>query len=1835
VITNTPSALFGQLLSNGKVVLVNQSGITVGAGALVDTAGFTASAVGMTAADAIAGRLRFAGSELGQHTGVLRVEGNIVSRGGDVVLIAPTVEVAQSGVVEAANGSVTLAAGQSAEITGRGLEGITLQVQAKGDQALNLGTLKGDAVGIFAGNLKHSGLIQATAISTEGGRVRLAAQGLTEVAGAVTALGPAGKGGSILVSGDLVMLESSAVLRADGANGGGEVLVGGGLHGADARLRNASQTVMQAGAQVSANATAQGDGGTVVLWSDLYTQAYGSIAARAGVLGVSSGGNGGFVEVSGKRNLAFHAKVDVTAGVGGLRGTLLLDPEVIRIVGGIGSNGFSGTVNFADAGNVTATESNIYESELEGLGAGTNIVLEATRQIKVISTFMDGQLTLPTNSNLTLHTRNGSADVGAEQGIDLVTGSNLGTIVASGTGTITAWTGTGSSPQAADIKLPHLVTAGGAVNVTATGSVFLQNVTTSGGALTVAGESIDAGALLTKAAAAGGAGGNMSLTATAGTINTGALDTRAVLNGVNGGSSGNLTVDASSSINIASIRTDGFDGFSSTFATATAGDITISSSGGDITLGHTFARGDPTTGVRRTGGTVAVTALGNLSVQSIQTQGALGGDISLGAGGLLTVSGHIDSDQDASTTAGHIAMQANDVAINSLVNAGEGDVTITANGSRSIGLGNTSSDMTISGAELQNITAANLFLVSGTANTGTGKEIVVNGISAGNSAGVGKLTLTSDGAGANRNIRFTGAASTFRALDAQAGAGIFIDTDVTTTSGVMRFDSNVNLRGEFYDGTVIIGNVNLSSAGLMSFVQYLELGSSYLGAVTGNVSLQGGGITLALLSADQGIGTVSVNATSGTLTMGPVNSINDLSFAGSSITLNGNVNASGQNVSLLVSQVGGMATQTGGTAIVADGLELKGAGGFNLNNAGNSVNHLAAASASASDGAIIFNSGAGGLDVGTVNGTTGITRQGGVTLTSAGQLTVSQAVSASNLTLGAGGGGLYLNANLTTSGHLTLSSVNGSISQSGGSTLTVLGNTTASTSGSGDVSLGIGSNVFVGGVSVGSARSIGVHAQGNLNITGLSAGPNYGIDLQAGGTLTLPLGAINAGHGGLTLVSGGGGLTTPGTLIGGHIILRANGPITLAHALTASDGLELDSSLGNGNITQAAGATISVTSGEGGTDIYAGAGDVTLTEANQFEFLNLTGSGTFNLTNDSTSLSLGGGSVGSLDLTTGGNFSLSSSFTTSVGDFRIRSAGGSFYMNYYSSVTSAGDINLLAHTNLDMGNVSLTAGAGHTVRLGSDSGLLLAASATLSGGANWLTYLASPTDPHVYGHFDPVVADFRQVNAQLGTAPLGAGNGSLFSASPYPLTGSLGGAVTKVYDGGAGISLAGATAVGLSGGLFGETSGSLSGLGHLSNVNVGTGKAVSTSGATLVALDANGKPTYGYIYSGSGNIGTVTPMAQATWTGAVSNAWNVSSNWDVSPFNGNVLSVFIPTGASVVYDAAAGSNSLQSIISQGSFSITGGSLNISQSLTSVSYSQSGGMLYGAGSLTVDGSFVQTGGQIDMGGAVAITQHSGDLTVGALRGASINLTALAGSIRQTDALVTAGLLSSRSQLATQLNHGNNQVAAFMAHSSGSGHIELTSVGAIDVQGIEAANGNIVLNNTGGISTSGAVLAPNGSVSMTANSPLTIGTAGISASGNINLLATNLTSPGNMVLNGNLTSSAGAIAMAAAGNMTQNSVVNGALGVSAQAGGSMQFGPLADTLGSPISYQTGGNPIFPPGAGTRAGNLNFLDVFLDRFEDALVAQNPDISDPLGRKKDRDKDIVVVEGETTCKP
>ena len=364
----------------------------------------------------------------------------------------------------------------------------------------------------------------------------------------------------------------------------------------------------------------------------------------------------------------------------------------------------------------------------------------------------------------------------------------------------------------------------------------------------------------------------------------------------------------------------------------------------------------------------------------------------------------------------------------------------------------------------------------------------------------------------------------------------------------------------------------------------------------------------------------------------------------------------------------------------------------------------------------------------------------------------------------------------------------------------------------------------------------------------------------------------------------------------------------------------------------------------------------------------------------------------------------------------------------------------------------------------------------------------------------------------------------------------------------------------------------------------------------------------------------ITPRPLSTWAGGATGAWSDPVNWDALPDAANVLSVSIPAGVSVSYDAGSGATQLQSIGSGGGLSINGGRLAVAGSLSLGEYSQTSGSLTGGGALTVSNSFSQIGGSIILGGTADLTQVSGNLVVGALSAASIRLTSVAGTISQSGGLVTAGLLSTQSFGATLLSDAGNQVAAFTANSGG--NVTFTNTGALDLQGLIANQGSIAVNNTGSISTSGAVAAPNGAIALTANSPLTIGEAGLLALGDIKLTATDRTSAGNLTLNGNIVSTGGSVTMLAANDLVQNSAVSAALTVTGSAGlagaaATIGFGASATSDAKSVSYLLNGlNMTAPPQlikpvvVVTTPANLviSFLDVFEQALSESVAVGAP---------------------------
>ena len=128
-----------------------------------------------------------------------------------------------------------------------------------------------------------------------------AVDGTAQISGSQLAVLPwQGVGGSLSVLGREVLVDGASTMLATGPAGGGLIQLGGSWQNSNLEVRQALRTAFGAEALVDASATERGNGGTVVVWSDITkpegsTTATGSLVAKGG----GQGGDGGRIETSG------------------------------------------------------------------------------------------------------------------------------------------------------------------------------------------------------------------------------------------------------------------------------------------------------------------------------------------------------------------------------------------------------------------------------------------------------------------------------------------------------------------------------------------------------------------------------------------------------------------------------------------------------------------------------------------------------------------------------------------------------------------------------------------------------------------------------------------------------------------------------------------------------------------------------------------------------------------------------------------------------------------------------------------------------------------------------------------------------------------------------------------------------------------------------------------------------------------------------------------------------------------------------------------------------------------------------------------------------------------------------------------------------------------------------------------------------------------------------------------------------------------------------------------------------------------------------------------------
>lgn len=457
-----PSQILGALQSNGRVFLINPNGILFGSGARVDVNGLIASTLNLSNEDFLAGKLNF---KSGLVAGNIQNQGAITTpSGGQVYLIAPNVE--NSGIITSPKGEVILAAGHTIQLVDSANPDLHIVISASENQAINLGQViaQGGKVGIYGALVNQRGVVNAnSAVVGENGKIVFKASRDTFVeGGSVTSATGAGTGGDIRILGERVALTGDAKVDASGQTGGGTVLVGGDYQGKNVDVPNAKQVYFGTNAEIKADAIDSGNGGKVVLWSDDTTRAYGAISARGG----AQSGDGGFVETSGKKNLAFDARIDTTAAHG-KAGSVFLDPTTITIAAGSGG---AQDAELSDNNILfTDTPSNFVISKLalESLGATNNVTLEATGDI-TLNDLGGNALSFQQANGYTVTFHSSGGNITTTNANDRITtyGGNL-TMLAGGTGNITiGGVRTGS------------VGAGGVVTMNAGGSLMVGEIDT-------------------------------------------------------------------------------------------------------------------------------------------------------------------------------------------------------------------------------------------------------------------------------------------------------------------------------------------------------------------------------------------------------------------------------------------------------------------------------------------------------------------------------------------------------------------------------------------------------------------------------------------------------------------------------------------------------------------------------------------------------------------------------------------------------------------------------------------------------------------------------------------------------------------------------------------------------------------------------------------------------------------------------------------------------------------------------------------------------------------------------------------------------------------------------------------------------------------------------------------------------------------------------------------------------------------------------------------------------------------------------------------------------------
>ncbi|EAR3991886.1 filamentous hemagglutinin N-terminal domain-containing protein, partial [Salmonella enterica] len=971
------SQIMGTLKANGQVFILNPNGVLFGKDARVNVAGLVASTKNINTADFMKGQYTLSGES---NPGAQVVnQGNLTTTKGGYIVLAGE-RVSNSGSVTTPSGKAVLASGKTVtlQLDNGGLTSVSVDGSVVNALVENHGlisatdgrvylTAKGQDM-LLNTVVNNSGTIEAKGLESRGGEIVLNGGdgGVVSQSGQLLADSHTGQGGKITLEGQNIHLAANSLTSATGKTGGGEVYVGGGWQGKDSRIKNASKVVMDKTATVDVSATDTGNGGTAVLWSDDYTNFRGTILARGGTWS----GNGGRVETSSHDNLQAFGTVDASAQAGH-GGDWLLDPTDVTIVSA--DTGTTDNTNITETGKGTAF---VLDTDTD------HIFFPSASGAQILNTSIENQLNNGTNVTV----RTSGTDTEGESG-NITVNANITKSVGSGTTSLTLLadnnilTANNTSIGAESGKLNLNLLAG---NITNNASISLGrniNISLNGGDFLAAAGNEDNDISLTYKNNGKIDAGNVTLNVSRG-LSGYAYSVIAVndltINGPVSGSTGwNVALNFSAGGMLA-MNSPGGISLSSTDTSNGGGKVVISgnkgvrldTATGDILLKASGENNSVT--LSSTAGAVSVTAqggditlgAGNISAANNITLNAAAGAVSIGATNLTSVNGSIDMSGAATGSGSGIAITGTSSA-KANISAMNGTVSLSG------------TSVSGSGLKLDNVVlnATNAAFTGSSSNSGTGFSLT-NTTLQGNLADLTNVSLSSAGSGAsvtnildntvvnttNRNTLLNMSIENMTQIDMNGNAvfngtgawekdygktdnpysgWIFNNTTINASSvnvaGVGFMNSTLNVTSGGLDihnnGSVILTNNSVSvmngSVNLSSANGSIALDSGNISA-SGNISINGNA-SVSVSKAHLNSTNINIRTPNGSVSITGVPNNRAVLNATGNISIDGDNSASGAGYAVILNQAN--LTSSGLVNITGYNSGSGATGGVSLTNA--------------------------------------------------------------------------------------------------------------------------------------------------------------------------------------------------------------------------------------------------------------------------------------------------------------------------------------------------------------------------------------------------------------------------------------------------------------------------------------------------------------------------------------------------------------------------------------------------------------------------------------------------------------------------------------------------------------------------------------------------------------------------------------------------------------------------------------------------------------------------------------------------------------------------------------